>query len=635
MAHENVEIIFLEELTRRKYTGGINSFYGNSLTIFDWLLSRNFDHINFPDFQGLAIASIQAKQSGLFQKDPYISVTVHGPNRWALEANNKFFQIEHHAELEYFEKYSLQYCDLVIFPSRFIYNWVNSQGWEIARDNLILQNPLSLTEGFSDESSFPKIDSSKKTICFFGRLEPRKGVKDFLIAAAPYLEQANFFLVGGESPGNDPYDGFEEESPVRNVQILGNLNSIQAQDLFKRYSALVVVPSLSENCPYSIIETATFGNKIIARNVGGIPELLPPDSLFESIADLSEMIQKYISHDVQVGNNPLLISNEIAISNYDELFLKKEIESKENLMAQSPILGKIGVVVAHFNQADFLPKALLSVQKQSFSNFVCVVIDDGSDEIERKKFQIIRETFKDDSRFIFILQENSDVGATRNRGVELVNTEYITFLDADDYMSIDCLERYMFAFSKGAKVATSHFQIFESDNNLGSDYDIPIGTFEPFGACLDVLWQKNTVGGANFGIEKNLFIGLGSFNEARGSTHQDWQILTRIALSGIPIQVIPKRLLNYRAVKNSMSRSRSHQSGQLKVIEEYLNSPPRQSNILLTQLMRELSFSGGSYAGKPMTYLLAEKIRNFTEKYFPINSLRWKILARIASRFFR
>jgi glycosyltransferase involved in cell wall biosynthesis len=632
LGDQNVEVVFLDKLPRRKYSGGINNFYGKSLSILDWLLTRNFDHVNFPDFQGLAIASIQAKQSGLFQYEPCISVTVHGPNRWALDANNKFFRIEHHAEIEYFERYSIRFSDLVIFPSLFICNWVKTHGWEIANDNLILQNPVVLPDVKLEELNLPGIDSREKVICFFGRLEPRKGVTDFLVAATPQLDHAKFVLVGGESPGNDPFDGFEKDSPVRNVEILGNLNSIQAQSLFKKHQALVVVPSLSENCPYSIIETATFGNKVIASRVGGIPELLPTDSLFNSVSELSQIIEDYIYKNDNIGKNSLLVSNEIAKINYRKLYSENRFGGMMNLGIQNLPSTKFGIVIAHYNQADFLPKALLSVQKQSFENFVCVTIDDGSNEDELKKFQLIADSFKNDSRFIFIYQENSDVGATRNRGVASLDSEFVTFLDADDYMSVDCLEQYVLALSKGAMVVTSHLQIFENEKHLGHDYEIPIGTFEPFGACLDVLWQKNTVGGANFAIDKKLFERIGKFNEVRGSTHQDWQLLSRIAISGVHIQVVPKRLLNYRAVQNSMSRSRSHQTGQLNVIEEYLNLDEKKSNLLLMQLMRELSFSGSIVIGKPMTYLLAEKIRNFTEKYFPINSLRWKILARIVAK---
>jgi hypothetical protein len=304
-------------------------------------------------------------------------------------------------------------------------NWMKSQRWEIASNNLVMQNPLVVpTSNFPDIPPIT-VEASKKTICFFGRLEPRKGVKNFLIAIKPYLTHANFILVGGESPGNDPFDGFETDSPVRSVKVVTDLNSIQAQTLFSKLKALVVVPSLSENCPYTIIETATFSNKIIASKVGGIPELLPTESLFESVEELGELIRKYIFENNEIGSNPLMVSNEVALNNYNKLFSNKKLSSRRNTLSEVQFLDKIGVVVAHYNQSAFLGKALLSVQKQSYSNFVCVVIDDGSCEVERENFKLISESFKNDSRFIFIFQDNCDVGATRNKG-----TEFIEFLFA-------------------------------------------------------------------------------------------------------------------------------------------------------------------------------------------------------------
>ena len=601
----------------------------------DWLLTQKFDHVNFPDFQGLAIATLQGKLSGMFHKAPAISVTLHGPNRWALEANNVFFQLEHHSEIEFFERFSIQHCDVLIAPSRFILDWVINQGWKVSTQTYILQNPIVFGRDQLKNKSTPLVDENKKTVCFFGRLEPRKGVRNFLLAAEPYLQSANILLVGGDSPGNDPFDGFDTKSPIRDIQLIQNLNSMEAQQFFHDNGALVVIPSLSENCPYSVIETCTYGNKIIASDVGGIPELLQKESLFDTKESLGNLIYKFIEGDTKVGILGLVKSNESAIADYINFFSNKSIMGSivpEKVNDNQP---KIGVIVAHYNQTDFLPRALASIQHQSYTNFQCIVIDDGSNSSEFAKFEAIREVYKNDERFVFFSQENKDVGATRNRGATLTESEYLTFLDSDDYMSVDCLELYMNSFRYGSRVTTSHFEIFEGENYFGSEFDIPIGTYEPFGACTDILWRKNCIGGANFAIEKELFFEVGKFNENRGSTHQDWQILTRIALKGIEAFVVPKRLLNYRAVKDSMSRTRSHQEGQMQVILEYSFSKEFKPEILLVQLMSEISSNNGGFTTKPMTYLLAEKIRIFVEKYFPLNSLRWRVIARVSSRLLR
>lgn len=621
------DLLFLNHLPRRAFSGGINSYYGQSLQIYDWIKSQQFDHINFADFQGLGTATIQGKMSGQLQHRPIISITSHGPNYWALEANGINFQIAHHAEIDFLERYSVEHCDLLLLPSKFIEGWMLSKGWSLSPNRKLLQNPLC--DG--PKQYVQKKDvKGKKVVAFFGRLEPRKGVHDFLTIAEKYYKEARFILVGGESPGNDPFRDFSQDSVVRKIERLSNLNSKEAQEFFRLNDALVVVPSLSENCPYTVIETVQAGNRIIARSVGGIPELLPQNSLFSDVKQLDDLIAEYISVDDSVGSVDLKIPNSVACQNYQELF-NTSFDLHVTGHHIYPKGTSFGVVIAHFNQSELLPYAVESVRNQKYQDFECVIIDDGSSDKHLQEFRSLKAKFHEDHRFVFIEKTNEDVGATRNFGVTFLKSKLVTFLDSDDIMREDCLDSYFHALNSGSQIVTSHFDIFKNIPRRKWDVGQTIGAFEPFGACLDTLWYKNTVGGANFATSKEVFDIIGGFVEERGSTHQDWHFLTKAALTGVRIGIVPERLLMYRVLEKSMSRTRSHTVGQKLVIDEYTRTVSANTLSLFHKLMMERVVSGESVPDKPMTILLADKIRGFVESYFPIGSWRWRIVSRIAS----
>lgn len=87
------------------------------------------------------------------------------------------------------------------------------------------------------------------------------------------------------------------------------------------------------------------------------------------------------------------------------------------------------VVVPTYNRANTITGTLLSVQQQSFTDFECIIIDDGSDdadELERAVAQL------NDKRFRVIQRPNGGGGAARNTGIEAAAGSYIAFLDSDD-----------------------------------------------------------------------------------------------------------------------------------------------------------------------------------------------------------
>ncbi len=100
-------------------------------------------------------------------------------------------------------------------------------------------------------------------------------------------------------------------------------------------------------------------------------------------------------------------------------------------------MAKITVVVPIYNTAATLQRCVNSVLAQTFEDFELILINDGSKD---NSDELCRKYAENDSRIRYIFQENRGLSAVRNRGIDLSQSEYICFLDSDDYIDNGCLE---------------------------------------------------------------------------------------------------------------------------------------------------------------------------------------------------
>jgi len=93
-------------------------------------------------------------------------------------------------------------------------------------------------------------------------------------------------------------------------------------------------------------------------------------------------------------------------------------------MIQHPL---VSVVIATFNQEDFIESAIRSVTAQTYGLLEVIVVDDGSTDATNERAAIVS-----DSRVRVIRTANAGVAAARNRGVAEASGEILAFLDGDD-----------------------------------------------------------------------------------------------------------------------------------------------------------------------------------------------------------
>jgi glycosyltransferase involved in cell wall biosynthesis len=88
------------------------------------------------------------------------------------------------------------------------------------------------------------------------------------------------------------------------------------------------------------------------------------------------------------------------------------------------------IIIPTYNRSLFLVDTIESVKLQSFTNWECIVIDDGSTDNTQ---EIVKQFMSSDDRIKYFYQENSERGAARNNGIERSAGKYICFLDSDDH----------------------------------------------------------------------------------------------------------------------------------------------------------------------------------------------------------
>jgi glycosyltransferase involved in cell wall biosynthesis len=106
---------------------------------------------------------------------------------------------------------------------------------------------------------------------------------------------------------------------------------------------------------------------------------------------------------------------------------------------------RFSIIVPVYNAEKYLRRCLDSIRAQTFSDFECVLVDDGSTD---GSFSICEAYVKNDRRFRLFHQKNSGVGAARQKGVSEARGAYSLHVDSDDAIDPLMLERAQFQISK-------------------------------------------------------------------------------------------------------------------------------------------------------------------------------------------
>ncbi len=119
-----------------------------------------------------------------------------------------------------------------------------------------------------------------------------------------------------------------------------------------------------------------------------------------------------------------------------------QVAAANNTAGNTP---KVSVIVPVYNTEKYIERCLNSLLTQTFGDIEIIVINDGSTD---KSMQAIERLAEEDSRIKVIEQANQKQGAARNRGLEIAKGDFITFIDADDWVDIDYIDKMYHCIKK-------------------------------------------------------------------------------------------------------------------------------------------------------------------------------------------
>lgn len=97
---------------------------------------------------------------------------------------------------------------------------------------------------------------------------------------------------------------------------------------------------------------------------------------------------------------------------------------------------KVSVLIASFNSESTIKRAINSILRQTYEEFELIVLDDGSTDNTKDVINSITDT-----RLKYIYQDNEGIASSRNRLLSEAKGDYVIYLDSDDWMESNTLER--------------------------------------------------------------------------------------------------------------------------------------------------------------------------------------------------
>ncbi len=192
----------------------------------------------------------------------------------------------------------------------------------------------------------------------------------------------------------------------------------------------------------------------------------------------------------------------------------------------------VSVVIPCFNVRPYINAALDSLLAQSYRRWEAIVVDDGSSDGTDACVAAYS-----DSRIRLIRQGNQGVSMARNRGVDEASGGGLLFLDGDDWLASDALERlvsHLSAKPRAVAVYGAFCFVTEDGSRITRQKSGPF----PAGIIIERLLIENLfANGGHLLIKAGAIETLGRFRSDL-SFGEDWEYWCRLALSGL-IEVVP------------------------------------------------------------------------------------------------
>lgn len=252
----------------------------------------------------------------------------------------------------------------------------------------------------------------------------------------------------------------------------------------------------------------------------------------------------------------------------------------------------ISIIIPVFNRENLIKQTLDSVLHQTYTNWECIIVDDGSTD---NTIDIIKKYVINDNRFKFFLRpENLPKGANscRNYGFEKASGDFIQWFDSDDIMLEDFLSTKINQFTNDLELVITSGYIWNSEKETKEAIELvnsDIHLFENF-----VQWKIKVLTPSVL-FRKSFLIGKKLFDTSikRG---QEAEFLSRVFfnLEISKLKIVSKFLFLYRQHSDSITSENSSYNSEFKksslfiLTENFKRAEQIKSDVLLDFLNRKI-----------------------------------------------
>lgn len=209
----------------------------------------------------------------------------------------------------------------------------------------------------------------------------------------------------------------------------------------------------------------------------------------------------------------------------------------------------VSIIVPCYNQAQYLSETLDSVLAQTYFNWECIIVNDGSPDNTEEVAKLYCEK---DIRFKYLFKINGGLSSARNAGIKASSGEFILPLDSDDLIGSTYLEKAIDRFRKYAETKLVYCKAELFGEMTGEwklpDYNYNSILFENMIFCSAVFKRKDF----------NETIG---YNENMVQGFEDWDFWLSLLNKSDVVFQIPEICFFYRKKENSMTQCITKEDG--------------------------------------------------------------------------
>lgn len=197
-------------------------------------------------------------------------------------------------------------------------------------------------------------------------------------------------------------------------------------------------------------------------------------------------------------------------------------------------MPSVSIIVPAYNAGEYLAETLDSVMAQTFKDWECIVVNDGSMD---NTAQVAAEYCLRDARFVFIDRENRGVAAARNTAVAVAKGEFLLPLDADDMIAPSYIEKALAVFDARPDVRLVYCRARFFGATKG-EWPLPEYSYE------DIV-HTNCIFCTSL-FRRSDAVAAGLYDESFRSGYEDWDFLLRFIGKDSVVVRLDEELFFYR-----------------------------------------------------------------------------------------